>query len=421
MSMKRLKRNNRGGQLFALTVLLAVQGSKAQKVPAFSEASLQKACVTLQHTPLSMPELKILADVSRSTTNSPDLRSRAMAAYALALLMQGNTNAFSRAAHVQKAASPDLASLITIGAGDYTATCTGCLGAREKNTPCPLCMGSGKCKTCGGTGKAAAGAAGLTSRCPSCTRPGVCTKCNGKKNIEIACPTCNGTGKIFKLSESVLTNYRAILSGIEGICIENADYAERLKKAELEKDADEHIRLLQALTNSFPHRADLAKAQVLLCNAVAKREARLKNLQEQEARARFEREVAELRTLADKGNPESSITAIRTYLAEHPGSAARAELQLLLEGLVADQERKQLTRNILMGCGALTGILLLILILRPLLSRKKAATSGPLPGMNKIDKSDFTDPLTLTAQDSRSRVKKTTARTPSNDDQDVKP
>ena len=411
MTMHLFNSQNRGGMLLALIFLMTGQGAATQKVPSLTETSLQKACVTLQHTPLSMPDLQILSDVSRSTTDSPALRSRAMAAYALALLMQGNTNAFSRAAQVQKTSFPDLPPLITIGAGDYTANCAECLGAREKTTPCPLCIGSGKCKTCGGTGKAA-GAAGSTTRCPSCTRPGVCPKCNGKKNIEIACPTCNGTGKIFKLGESVQKNYRAILSGIEGICQENADYAERLQKAEREKDADRRIRLLQALTNSFPHRIDLAQAQILLCDEVAKRETRLRIILEQGVRAKAEREVTELRKRMEMESPESAIVALRAYLTEHPNTPALTDLQILLDGLTYKLERKQLTHKILIVLATLVGFLLLILFVQPLLQRKRVQGIEPLPGMRNIDRNKFTDPLSLTARDSRSRVKNKTARIP---------
>ena len=400
-----------GGLLLALTVLM---GGPRAEAETFSEASLQKACVTLQHTPLSMPDLQILADVSRSTTNHPALRRHAMAAYALSLLMQGNTNAFNRAVQIQKTAFPDQTPLITIGKADYTATCTDCLGKAEKSTTCPLCMGSGTCKTCNGTGKKTA-SAGKNTRCPSCARPGTCNRCNGKKNIEIVCPTCHGSGQIFKLSESVRKNFRALLSGIEVICQERADYTERLKKAQLETDADTRIRLLQSLTNSFSHRPDLAQAHVLLGDAVAKRETRLKTIQEREARARSEREVAELHKRVATESPESAIAALRTYLAEHPNTPALIELQALLDGLTYKQERKQLTRKILLVLGTLVGILLLFLFVHPLLLRKRVQGIQPLPGMRNIDRNKFTDPLSLTARDSRNRVKNRTSRIPFHD------
>ena len=336
-----------------------------------------------------------------------------MAAYALSLLMQGNTHAFNRAAQIQKTAFP-APPLITIGKPDYTATCTDCLGKAEKSTLCPFCMGSGTCKTCNGTGKKAV-SAGANIRCPSCARPGTCKTCNGKKAIEIPCPTCKGSGHIFKPSESVRKNYLALLSEIEVICQESIDYTERLKKAQLETDVDSRIRLLQALTNSFPHRPDLAQAHVLLGDAVAKREARLKTIQEREARARSKREVAELHKRAATESPESAIAALRTYLAEHPNTPALRELQALLDGLTYKQQRKQLTRKILLVLATLVGFLLLFLFVQPLLQRKRVQGIQPLPGMRNVDRNKFTDPLSLTARDSRNRVKNRTSRIPFHD------
>ena len=406
--MKSNSRRKLARVLLSLCVLTAGYGRAAQD-PV--EARLQQACVTLQHAPLSMPDLQVLAEVSRSTTNNSDLRSRAMAAYALALLMQGNTNAFIRAVQVQKTSSPDLPSLITIGSGDYSATCTECLGAREKNTRCPLCMGSGKCKTCGGTGKGV-GAAGSTSRCPSCTRPGVCTKCNGKKNIGISCPTCTGTGKIFKLSESVQKNYRALLSDIENQCQESSDFAKRLAKVSREKDLDTRIRLLQSLTNCFPKRTDLVQTQELLYQTVAKRDARLKTIQEQQKKLQSEREVMELRKRVATESTVNSIEALRAYLTEHQKTPALKELQLLLDELTYKQHRKQMAFKILIVLAVSVGVLLLILYIQPHLQRKRVQGFQPLPGMRNIDRSKFTDPLTLNAHDSRGRVKTKTAKIP---------
>ena len=394
--------------LLFLTILPAGQGVASQNL---LEARLQQACVTLQQTPLDLSGLQILAEVSRTTTISPSLRSLAMEAYAAALLIQGNTNAFSQAVQIQKTMFPDQPSSITIGKNDYLFTCTDCLGKGEKNTTCPLCRGSGKCKPCDGTGKTA-DAAGSTIRCPSCTRPGICNMCNGKKNTERTCPTCLGTGKIFKLSAAVRKNYRDLLSDIEGVCQENSDYAERLKKAELEKEVDTRIRLLQALTNSFPHRADLTQANVLLSDAVAKRETRLRTLQEQEARTRSEREVGELRKRVETESPENAIAALRTYLTEHPDTPALKDLQPVLDGLTYQQERKKKTHKILIVLATFVSIVLLFLFVQPFWQRKRVQGIEPLPGMRNIDKNKFTDPLSLTASDSRSRVKNKTSKIP---------
>jgi len=399
--MRSDSRQKIAGVLLALTVLTAGHGRAAQD-PV--EARLQQACLTLQQTPLSAPDLQTLAEVSRSATNSPALRSRAMAAYALALLLQGNTNAFARAVQIQKTVVPDQPPLISLTAEDYTAACADCLGKGEKSTPCPLCMGSGKCKACDGTGKKTA-ADGASSRCAACKGHGSCGMCGGQKNLIKACPTCKGAGRVIELKDTVRSAYTGLLTNMVALCQENVDFAEQFKKAGREGKADARIQLFQALTNRFSHRADLAPAQALLDEALGQREARLKELAEREAQERAQREVEALRQLDQATNIGGAIATLRAYLAAHPTSPAQLELQLLLDNLVDRQARQQLTRKIFIGCGVLLGVLLLILCLQPLLFRKSAAATGPLPGMDKINKADFTDPLSLTSQDSRNRDK----------------
>ena len=58
------------------------------------------------------------------------------------------------------------------------------------------------------------------------------------------------------------------------------------------------------------------------------------------------------------------------------------------------------------------GLLCLTPLVRFFLFRRRVPVSGPLPGMENMDKSRFTDPLSLTAQDSQARVKRKTARIP---------
>jgi hypothetical protein len=218
----------------------AGRGDAALGLP---EARLQQACATLQREPLSVPGLTILAEVSRGPTNSPALRSRAMAAYALALLMQKNTSAFARAAQIQRATFPDLPPLLTITSEDYTATCDVCLGKGKKDMPCPSCMGPSTCETCKGTRKLAT-ADGFV-RCRDCELLEPCGMCKGQKKIVNAtCPDCRGVGKIFKQSGNVRSNYNALLTDMAALCQETIDFAEQLNKARLGKTSDLRIQLL---------------------------------------------------------------------------------------------------------------------------------------------------------------------------------
>ncbi|MDD4018631.1 MAG: hypothetical protein PHV28_11890 [Kiritimatiellae bacterium] len=309
------------------------------------EARLQKACGTLQHTPLSVPDLQILADVARSATNNPALRSCAMAAFGLSCLLQGNTNAFTRVAQIQKTAYPDLPPLLTITEGDYTATCDGCLGACKKDMPCPSCMGPGKCKVCNGAGRTAAGDGFVP--CEACGHQETCRMCKGQKRMAATCPVCRGTGKTFKLNDNVRKNYNALLTNIVTMCRENL--AEQLNEAKL--DQTENM-----------------------------------------------------------GAPKPTQCG---EISRHPETSSQTKLQLLRERSTVKQGREQLIRKVL------TGILFLIvglLFVHRLLRKKQAHGLNALPGMDKIDSRELTDPLTLAAQESKARAKTKTARIPSVND-----
>ncbi len=370
-------------------------GEHRNVTQSLSEKRLQIACETLQLMPLSVANLQILADVARSETNNPALRGRAMAAYALALLMQGNTNAFSRAAQIQRDLFPDPPPLITITPTDCMAPCTDCLGKGEKRTGCPFCRGTGKCETCDGIGNITGGGRSHTP-CPSCKLSGICVKCEGQARLIITCPTCKGAGENFTLTDAVRNNYSDLLSNMVAICQGKGNKAEPPIKAEGESDHDLQNNTTQAVTN------------------------RLSAHETTEAQNRSQREVESLRKLLLENSIGGSIATLRTYLAAHPESPYQTELQHLLDGLIAKQERKHLTRNIVKGGTILIGAFLFTLILRPRLFRKHAATAGALPGMEKLNKADFIDPLTLTARDSRARSNNATSGIPLPDKTDVK-
>ena len=212
------------------------------------EARLQRACETLQHTPQSAPDLQILVEVSQSATNKPALRSRAIAAFGLSRLLQGDTNAFTRITQLQKTAYPDIVPLVTITNDDYTATCDGCLGGGTKGMPCPMCMGTNKCKVCNGIGKTAAGEGFVP--CEACRYKETCRMCNGQKRKGTICPFCKGTGKICKPNDKVSNNYNLVLSNIVTICQEN--YAKAQREAASRKPDDHRMAQEQSNLTVLP-------------------------------------------------------------------------------------------------------------------------------------------------------------------------
>ena len=379
--------------------------SHAAPVQEALEPLLQKACEALQAAPLSAPNLQILADASRSLTNCPPLRNRAMAAYAVSYLLQGNTNAFDKTLQVIRTSFPDTFALITLTKEDALSTCPDCQGSGKQVTLCPTCMGSGRCKSCAGTGKKE------SASCPACNGKGLCPMCAGKKRIKTPCPACKGTRSIIQPKPAVLNRFTALLSEISAQCAENASFAAQFDAAAKEPDAGKRIALLQALLQAFPHRQDLFSAQSMLADAVrARRTAESRKLAE-EKREREARERDELLKLDATPTKDlnRAIATLLTYQKAHADAAQDPALCALAEDLVARRNRAELTRKILYGVLSLVGALVVIGALGPLLFRKKAVHRTSLPGMDKINKAQFTDPLKLNAQDSRKRVKTNTA------------
>jgi len=345
-------------RLTALTTLLPLL--LVAKLP--EEARLLAASEVLQKTPLSVPELNVLSEYVRNSDNPPVLRSRAMAAYAMALLLQGNTNNFVRAQQAHRTAYPGDARLIPLTAEHYSV-------------PCDACNGTGQ-------------------------------------REKTVCPQCFGRGSQFQLSPLVAQTYKERLGEIAAQCRENAEYAEKFREATKTSYDDRRIELLQALTNSYPHRTDLTPAIAMLNDALAKREARIRAAQEQEARQCIEREAKALKILARGSDRPRAIRELRAFLDAHPYAAPDLELQAVLDKLVAKEEQRQRLVKIGIGLAVLTGCLFLVSVIRFFSFPRRTSASVSLPGMDKIDKAEFTDPLSLTAQDSLARAKYKTARIP---------
>jgi hypothetical protein len=391
--------------LFCWISLQAHLATPSVLAQEFSEQRLELACTNLLLDPFSPEGLQTLAEVSRCATNSPALRSRAMAAYSLAYLMKGNTNAFDRALRTMQSTAPEAVALLKVTQSDCFSPCKDCSGSGTQITLCPTCMGSAKCKSCSGSGKKEA------VPCPVCKGKGTCAMCSGKKRITTVCATCKGTTQIFNPKDTLRNNYNALLSDMTALCRENARFTEQCKLAAKETDLNKRIILLQDLLQAFPHRTDLGSALSMLEQTVNKRNTEESLRQATEKKEREEREKNELLRLRDVTNKElnGAIATLVVYLKEHPASSAYLELKVLSDELIARRKRVERTKKLLYGVLSLLGILIGASVLRPILFRKKIERFGPLPGMEKIDKRQFTDPLSLTAQASKARVKTKTA------------
>ena len=377
--MKSAKNNSMTG--WAAVACAICLSASAQNV---TEARLQQACVSLQRSPLATADLQTLIDVSHNVTNSPSLRGRAMAAYSLALLMQGNTNAFERAKQTLTSTFPEAAALITARRDDAFAICDACRGSGTQMMPCPACVGSGKCKACAGTGKKNSVA------CPACNGKGTCAMCSGKSKIEAVCPTCKGARQVFKPNERIRTNFNTLLTNIVVLCQENVRFNEQLSRASRETDTAKRVDLLKSLFQEFPNRTDLGLAKNLMEQAVntqnTQAELHLKKQQLEKSNLEVEA-LLKLRDADSLDDLNSAIATLSAYLNNHPGTPSKMELQTLLEELVAARNRKVLTRRMIFGLISLFGVLVLFTSLKPLFFKKKPDRFCPLPEMDIIDKS----------------------------------
>ncbi len=374
--------------------------------PAFDEQKLAQACDGLLAAPLAAGHLQTLAAAARDSAVEQPLRSRAMAAYGLALLLQGQTNGFASAARALAAAYPDAQPLLRVTADQAYAICDTCKGDAVQGALCPTCMGSGACKSCSGTGKRGTGV------CTACKGNKLCPRCLGKKRVLTACPTCLGSTKVFKPAPEILHNYSNLLADVSGIVRENATFRERLAAANSETDTDRRIAAFQGLLQTFSHRADLGPAVDLMEKAVLNRDRRESERLAQEARVRERREQEALLALRDSPDIDAALATLDAYLAAHPQASATAELRALRDELAARRLRAARLRTALHIALGLGGLLLAALAVKALIPARRPRPSGPLPGLDKIDKRQFTDPLTLTAAESRTRVKTHTAQIP---------
>lgn len=379
------------------------------------EARLLQACDRLQHEPLNVLGLTTLSEAAREATNAPDIRSRSMVAYALAHLMRGDTNNFEKAISVHDEMFPNQTGLLTVRQKDCFATCEECVGTGNKYTPCPACTGPNACPVCKGKGVVPAGDGVVP--CNACRYKPICKMCDGRRKILVRCATCKGTGRVFKVSDCVQSNYHAVLSSLAVLCSEEIAFNEQLGKAAGEMDLGERVRQLQAVTNQFAGRTDLSRATTLLAAAVDERDHRFSK---GGATARVTAlptlpvdvpvEVEMLNVFDRAQDVGAAVEALRVYLAEHPAAPSAGEVKTLLGRLERKQQQRHLVNHIGTAAIALVvagaAFFLLVLVLRHRKMKRRMRRTIVLPGMGRINADAFTDPLSLTAEESRSHVHK---------------
>lgn len=341
--------------------LLLVGAGQVQAVTPAPE----ELCATLQKSPWDAKAMQVMQTIMRNEGESAVLRSRAMALCALSLLKQGNTNQFARAVQMLETGYPEEKGLVTVSVAEQYVPCVVCAGKGKRETSCPACKGS------------------------------TCTRCKGTRTLQTVCSACMGAGQQFKLNPSVLENYNRLLADILAITRENQRFEKRSAEALAEKENDKKIALLEAVVAEFPKRADLGPVKKSLEEAQKIRAAALARKLDQEKREQEDADVERLRGLRQTASADclSAIREIDDYLLKHPKCFARAELEEIKTELTSKANlRKRLISSGYWLAG-IVGLVLLTAFVKNILASRKVEQTRPLPGMERIDKSKFTDPL----------------------------
>jgi hypothetical protein len=304
---------------------------------------------------------------------------------------------------IERELFPGQGGLVTVKAADCLVRCEACDGTGTCSAVCPGCQGPARCKECEGDGEIPAGENVVP--CKICKSRGVCKMCKGQRRMTVGCYTCKETGQLFVVSGGVVSNYNALLAGLGGLCREAVSYDRQLRDASRVSDWEARIELLQAVTNRFAGRDDLWRATSLLEEAGKSRERLAKALAEARAAASAAPESEARQALDGKQDVGFAIATLREYLEAHPDSPSRGEIKELLDRLLAKRQRSvggaSWRLAAAWGGGAIAALAGLAR-LRALRHRRQPR-GVMLPGMSRVDPEAFTDPLSLTARESRTR------------------
>ncbi|MEI7945939.1 MAG: hypothetical protein WCJ02_04555 [bacterium] len=326
----------------------------------------EELCATLQKSPWDDKAMLVMQSVMRNEREPAALRSRAMAICALSLIKQGNTNQFVRAVQILESMYSAEKGLVTVTVAEQYITCPACEGKGKRAVGCPACKGS------------------------------TCPRCNGTRSIQTTCSACMGAGKQFKLNPSVLENYNRLLAEMLAFSRETQRFEKQSALALAEKDNDKRIALLETLQADFSKRTDMGLVKKSLEEAKKIRDVTLARKREQDKREKEEAAVERMRDFRQAATSESRVVAIREiedYLIKNPKCFARSELDEIKNELTS----KENIRNRLITSGFWLGGICVVFVVatfaRIAWESRKVEKIRPLPGMDHIDKSKFTDPL----------------------------
>jgi hypothetical protein len=386
------------------------------------EHPLKAVCSTLLTKPLDPESIPELINYACNTSGLQQVRSRAMAVYALVALANADSNLFVSAKNSHAAKFPSDKNLIRVRLSDSFLSCAECAGLGFRDTPiaCSLCTGGGKCMdtdcdrgrwiiTQPGYGGPKRTPSVLP--CPKCKGSGVCPKCHGQTSARTTCAACKGSGALFKRTPALFENYEELLRDMLAYLQTEEDFERAFHVATLIGDYDQRIAAFQKLIATFSRHPRIDDAVVLM-NAAKEAVAKQASVRD-EIEANRARELTTLKNLA--ASPKVACITIREYLEKNPTSPDRLELQGLLkkceEEVKISEKREKLIYIVAGVLVALFGVSCINIhsykyTLLPSYSPRDGAIR------RKAGADPLTDPLSLSAKQSRSRVKTKTAQLP---------
>ncbi len=337
----------------------------AELVPEL--VTLREKCDVLAENPRDKVALSNLLAYARNTNGIERLRSRAMAAYALTALMNGNTNLYvrSRASHAAK--YPAERHLLRVEPAECFLACEECRGEGFIMGVCPLCKGESKCPRCNGKGvlpmpKKLKGSrrANQGVKCPVCGGSGrvVCKRCGGKGVAPIRCPKCKGKPYSFKTPQRVIDDFALLVTGISKWISNEEVFFNRLRDAQSERDPVQRAEALKALLAAYGYRPEMRKIRELL--EASRADLTKVKTEKRENELQIKRDMIELRDLTETRHPAAAIREIRDYLEANPETQYRPELEMLIDDLAERIASQRSRRRLLVT--AIAALLLLLIV-----------------------------------------------------------
>jgi len=322
--------------------------------------ALKSACQVLANKPQNEESLDVLFQYAKDTNSVDRLRSRAMAAFALATLFKGDTNLFFRAQESHALKYPDDKNLLRVDLRSCYSVCEACQGKGRDFTDCSRCKGKGVCPTCRGKGFALArknlhGTSETGLRCSVCKGSGKCPSCDGAGKEIRRCPECKGRPAPFEVSQEIYQDFVTIIKGMSKWIDNEEVFYQRYQQAKDEQDLKKRKFLLSALIDDYTYRPEITDVKLLLATILE--ELREQSQVESANAEKARQELAVLKNLQKTENLSGAIITLNDYLTANPDTENRLELESILNQLVDKLKSQKRRRTLYYSLG---GIFLLL-------------------------------------------------------------